>query len=239
MSGFAVTLENLIIVTHAVPPERVRPWVPDNLALDLIKGPEDEDVALVSVACALNRDFRWEGLEEPIFDFHQITYKTYVKNHDEAAEYIFGTFIERGTPLVLGRLGMQNAYPADFDISLAYDHSAQHYGHYYAEALSDEGDTVIEARSGDENAPVVESFIAGQDMARFITGRYSQLFTGIDGALMRTTVEHAEIKPVAGILMAGEFEIWEELGILREEDFDHPCCVYLQPTVEMVVHASI
>ena len=230
---FTVTLENLLIVTHAVPVERVRPRVPKSLELDVLKGPEGEDVALISTTCFLNRDLQWPQGSEPILDFHQATYRTYIKYNEEPAVYILGSFIERGTPSIFERLSAKNAFAADFDISLSYDPSNRSYRRYYCEVLSEKGDTIIEVKSGGEEPRASIPFDTGLEMAHFITQRPANLYSMSDGGLGCLRLEHEEMNPVDAEILAGEFDYWGKLGILREEEFELPYCVLIQPDVEI------
>lgn len=233
---FTVNMENLLIVTHAVPVQRVRPRVPQQLELDTIKGPEGEDFALVSETCFLNRDLRWMPEGEENLDFHQSSFITYVKHGHEAGIYTIGSFVERGTPLVFERMSMKNAYAADFDISLAYDPEQQSYGHYYCEVLSSKGDTLVEIQSDGTKPGFSTPFKSAEEMVHFITARSVNYCVLIGGAIGKMRVEHEEMTPAGGDLLAGEFEFWENLGILREEEFEQPYSVLIQPNLTVTMH---
>lgn len=232
---FETAIENLLVVTHAVPAERVRLHVPGGLELDLIKGPEDEDVALVSATCFLNTDFHWPGTHSA---FHQSTYVTYTRPNGEAGVYILANFLERGTPL-LERLAVENSYPADFDVSLSYDPSSRSYGTYYCEILSDHGDTIIQVRSAGGEPEVSMPFTSPREMAMFITHRLTACFPMAGGGLGIMSAEHEEMDPVGAELLAGQFDLWEKLGILRLEESELPYSVLIQPRIALSGHFPI
>ncbi|MHB0913738.1 MAG: YqjF family protein [Armatimonadota bacterium] len=212
MAIFRATIENLLLITHAVPAERVRPLVP-GLELDLVKGPEGEDVALVTTTCCLVQE---EGRD---FGFHMSEYRTYVKGGIYVAEW----FIEHGVAPDLPA-----AETADFDVSMAYDPSTRSYRRYYCEMLSDLGTAIIEVSS--EGLPPEPStpFATGEELARFITDRPTKWYA--DGTT--APIRHARMDPVEAEMLAGQFDVWEELGILREEEFEQPYSLLIQPVLE-------
>lgn len=231
--SFKVIIEDFLIVTHAVPSERVRPHVPAEIELDLIKGPEGEDFALVSATCFLNQGFHWTPPESPSLDFHQSTYRTYIRQDGDQAVYFFGNYLERGIPFALERLAMKNTYPADFDIAFSYNPVDRSYRRYYCEIISDKGDTIIEASSTGQEPEAYTPFNTGKEMAHFITYRPVGYFSMTGGKLGSMRVEHAEMNPVNAELLAGQFDLWEDLGIVFEEEFEQPYSVLIQPSVEL------
>jgi hypothetical protein len=235
--SYTTVAENVLIVTHAVPIQRIRPEVPEALELDAIKGPEGEDFALVSTRFFLNRDLRWSPSGEESLDFHQCFSETYVRSNEETGVYVLACFLERETPLVFERLAMKNAYAADFDVSLAYDPTERAYQHYYTELLSSKGDTAIEVSSAGHEPSARTPFESGQEMSRYITDRHILYFAMIGGGLGAMRLEFGEMNPIEGDLLSGEFGYWEDLGVLREEEFEKPYSVLLQPAIEVIVHA--
>jgi hypothetical protein len=227
----------MLIVAHAVPLERVRLKVPPELQLDTVKGPEGEEFALVTMTCFLNRDLQWLPSGEENFDFHQAVFGTYVRYGEESGVYIIGNFLERGTPLVFERMIMKNSYAADFDISLGYDEENRSYGHYYCEVLSSKGDTVVEVTSAGDEPTASLPFKSGNEMLAFMTQRHVQYFLMIGGGIGKIEMDFGATNPVNADLLNGEFGYWEDLDILREEEFEDTYAVLIQPSIEMMVHA--
>lgn len=232
-TSFQIRLEHYVTVTHAIPPERMTPYLPEDLELDLLKGPEGENVALISVTCSLNRDLRWYPGEEAGLDFHHSTYRTYVRRGEEQAAYLLANYLEQGVSHGFGRLGIENTFDAEFDVFTSFESATLSYPRYYCEALSDGGDTIIEIESGGEEVQGLKPFGTGEEMTRFITHRPTTYFPMSGGLLGRMRVEHEEMHPVSGRLLAGQFDMWEELGVLRPEEFEQPYSVIIQPSVDL------
>jgi hypothetical protein len=225
MSNYTETAEDYLIVTHAVPIERVWTYVPEELELDTVMLPNGTEAALVSVVCLLHRGMKWEDQDSPL-DFHQCTYQTCVRRGGEPGVYVFGTFVESGFPSIMRRIGISNACFADFEISISYDDEKRTYNALQCEVLSDEGDTLIEIES-DEAVPI------DRDAARFVTDRRNAYFTMQDGVLGFARSEFTSMEPSAVKLLDAEFELWEEMEILREEEFLSPYSVLIQPSIEI------
>lgn len=235
-ASFKVTVEDLFIVTHAVPPERVRPHVPHEFELDTIEIPASGEAALVSAACFFNRNAHWAPLQEPSLDYHQATYRTYVKRRGEAAVFFLGTYIEGGLPFVAQRLAIGNAWEADFDVSIAYDPHRRAYRRYYCRAASDHGTTVVEAKAPGPEPDTHAPFDTGRQMSFFITHRLVGYFRMPGGVLGSMRVEHEEMNPVEGWLITAQFDLWERLGILTRREFMRHYAVLVQPRTEFVAY---
>ena len=232
-ASYKVDIEHLVFVTHAVPPERVQPYLPEDLQLDTIEGPEGEDVALVTVTCCLNRNMCWAPSDEVSIDFHQSTYRTYVRHGDERAVFFPGNYVEKGTNHVFERLAMENTFAAEFDVSTSYYADTRSYPRYYCEALSDGGDTIIQVSSSGDEPEASTPFHSGQELVQFITNRLVAYFPMPGGLLGKMAVEHEKMNPVQAELLAGQFDLWEELEILRPEEFEQPYSVLIQPSVQL------
>lgn len=233
---FSATFENLIFVTHSVPFERVRPHVPPAFELDTIEGPEHENVALVTAMGFLNRDPVWQPSGETAFDFHQAMYLTYIKSELGPAVYLFSTYVERGVPGVLEHSHAKGVYPADFDVSLSHDPISRAYKHYYLELDSEKGAMIIEAQSKGEAPKAITPFPSGMDLAKFITERPVQFHKMPGGRLGTTRLEFEPMDPIGAELLGGEFDLWERLAILREEEFDLPYSTLIQPSVAVTAY---
>jgi len=228
---FKATIEDLLTVTHAVPPERVRPHVPDELELDTIEIPGSGQVALVSTACFLNRNAHWAALEEPGVDYRQTTYQIYVKRRGEAAAFLVGTYVESGLPFLAERLAMENVWEADFDVSVAYDLHRRAYRRYYCKVTSNHGNTVVEAKAPGPEPDAHPPFDTGRQMSRYITDRPISYFWTFGGVLGSMRVEHEEMNPVEAWLVTAQFDLWEELRILTREEFMRHYAILIQPEI--------
>jgi len=82
-------IRDLLFINYAVDPDRLRPLVPENLALDLIAVAEGEPRALVSAVAFHVADVRSSLLPLPRLSFDQINYRAYVNAGEGAGVYFF------------------------------------------------------------------------------------------------------------------------------------------------------
>ena len=232
-SSYTVHIDHLLFVTHAVPPERVQYYLPEDLVLDTLPGPENDRLALVTVTCCLNREMRWSPGDQVSLGFHQSTYRTYVRRGEETGVYFLGNYVEKGVPYYPDQVGMGNTFATEFDVSITFDEETDGYSRYYLEGLSDGGDTIIQIRSDGAAPEAVLPFRSGEELSRFITGRRVGFYPTPDELLARMRVEHEEMTPVGAELLAGQFDLWEELSIVHPEEFEAPHSVLLQPRLVM------
>lgn len=223
-NSYTETAEDYLVVTHAVPIERVWPYISEGFELDTIKLSNGDERALISVECLLHKAMQWSDRDKPL-DFHQCTYQACVSRNGEPAVYVFATFIESGTPFIMREIGLSNACYADFDLSVSYDCENRLYSSYLCEVMSDEGDTLIEL------AP--ETTAPDPEVVRFITGRQTSYFTMKGDILGVQVVEYAGMNPASAKLVDAEFELWEDMGLLSEDEFLSPYSVIIQPSVEI------
>lgn len=235
-SSFRFTNEDVLHVVHAVPVQRICPLIPAPLEPDVVRGPEGEDIALVFVTSSLIRDLMWMPFEESCLDFHQCAYGTCVRHEGIAAAFVLGVFVEKSSTSAIERTGMKAVYPADFDVALSYDPATNGYRRYYCEILSDKGDTLIEAQSGGGHPSARVPFASSEEMIRFVTGRQMACFVTADGSLGCMRLEQEQTESVEADLLAGQFDYWENLGIAREEEFESPYLVLIQPSVEVTAY---
>ncbi len=190
---------------------------------------------MVSACCFLNRNARWAPLEEPAIDYRQVTYRICVKHRGEAGLFLFGAYIESGLPFVARQLAMRDAWAADFDVSAAYDPHRRAYRRYYCGVTSRHGNTIMEAKAPGPPPDAHPPFKTGREMSRFLTHRLTAYFWMPGDVLGNIRVEHGEMNPVEGWLIAARFDLWERLGILTRDEFMQHYAILVQPDIELTV----
>lgn len=225
MPSYIETAEDYLIVTHAVPVERVWPYIPEGLELDTITLKSGEAAALISVTSVLHSGMKWSDQDSAV-DFHQCSYKACVKRDGESGDYIFGTFVESGVPLAMRRAGIINACQAEFELLISFDPEKRLYSSFECEVVSDEGDTLLQLAPSETQA-------ISPDAVSFITNRKISFFTMSGNSLGYARTEFAAWEPIGVTLVDAEFELWEDLEMLREDEFLSPYSVLIQPSIEI------
>jgi uncharacterized protein YqjF (DUF2071 family) len=224
---FSIEVQNFVLVTYKVPAERVRTHLPSPYDLETFETPTGP-VAFVSTTCFCNRDFRPVALNAPKHTFNESTYRTYVQHKGRRGVYFFGRYLGTRTAWLPQRTLARDTYSADFDIEI--DRSDKGYDSYRCEAASSEGITrfVIEAKATPRaKAP----FDSADALTDFITYRLHGFYTTSTGLEGYMPVAHPHMFPVAGRLLEGRFDLWNNLGILEDEEVARPYSVLVTPEV--------
>lgn len=224
-SSFHFTVEDFLIVTWAVPAERVRPLVPARLELDTIAGPDGAPRALLSTVSFQNRRFHWPGAPGLGIDFPQMNFRTYVRHPVSPAVYFFAAYL--GHPLIwLGqRLLAANVYRAR--IQRTVERAGLGYRSYRVTARGPHGTTRLAVRDGTQPPPPTPPFASGSELALFITQRLLGYGPRVDGRLDQVEVAHRPLELLAGTWVGGDQAVWQKLGLLTPAEAARPYAVLL------------
>lgn len=226
-----VQIRNFVVITHAVPAERVRAVLPADYDLQTFAG-DGGETCLVSATCFCNHDFRY-GLGFPRMTFDENTLRTYVAYRGRPGVYFFGRYLSSSVATAGQKTLSRHVWKGDFDVDT--DLSEEGYESYRARTTGEIGDIdfVIEAGDAPAAPPPFES---PDDHAQFITYRPSGLFTSQAGLQGHMPVGHRRMDPWAGRLVAGRFEPWERWGILLPDEHEHVYSVLVEPVIDFTLY---
>lgn len=230
-----VTIRDFLIVTHAVPAERVRPFVPDGLPLDMLPGPDGQRLAFVQTTCFFNENFHWSPLpEETGMSFHQSTYRILTRREGRRGAYFLRTYLSTSSSQTAQRAIAREADYARFFVHITGDPVQGTYEQYTMRAVGERGQTALDVRALlPESAAVPSPFARFEEMALFLTQREEGYFAA-SAPPHRTgllPVEHPPMQPVPGELVAARMTLWTELGLLAPDELLKPISVLIQPSV--------
>lgn len=221
-------LRHFALITHAVPPKRVKAHLPEGFELDTwdLNG---KPRALVSVGCFRNEKFGLAALNRPNFDFEQSTYRTYVKYNGVRGAYFFGTYLGNPISWAMQRAVASGAKLGRFEIIRNYNDSG--YRRYSGAVHSKSGETRFELRANElpEN----------DELTQFVTYRPHGFFKSSLGRVWDQPVEHARMCPFEGKLISGRFDPWDALDILSPEEAAHPISVLVQPSIHFLIKTPV
>lgn len=230
----SVTQRHVLIVTHAVPAERVRPQLPAQFALDTLKV-QGQACALLQMVCCLNENFHYTPLAKPSLDFWQATYRVLTRqplreetttasgarfSRADPGTFVFKNYIGTKAAWVVGRAVASEAQNAAFNIVLRGDYANGEYAGYVAditpgETRNAEGQNVagpptqVAARMVRGRAPLAP-FASWEKMVDFLTHRpngYCRVSVG--GGIVVLPVEQPVMDPRAAELVTVAAEIPE------------------------------
>jgi hypothetical protein len=243
------TLRDQLIVTYAVPPERVASLIPAGLTLDRLPSAEGDITAFVQVMCGLYQAARWSPLPEFVGDaFYQILYRvlvrrTVVGNQEQAkperrpAVWILHTFASTTERHIARRLVDREVDFARIRLFVDGDPARNLYSSYRLRAETDNGPTYLSASF--ENVPqtVPAPFGSLADMTAFLTERNEQFFRlSVPGsAVGLIPLRHDPVTALSGTLTEARVAPFINARILSVEEAKAPQSVLLVPA--LTVHA--
>ena len=233
-----VDIQNFVLITHAVPAERVRVLIPGTASLQTFRDESESELALVSAGCFCNRDLQPTYAPWPRHTFNQVTFRAFIEGDDRPAAYFLGTYVSTALSFAGQRALTTPAHKADFTISIDSDETG--YDRYDASVMA--GDEVFSFSVSAHDLPMPKHpFTAPDEMVAFITHRLNGYSKNPVGDLYSFgPVDHALMQPWSGTLQSFRCDFWERLGILGEGgqrlEASDPYSVLVQPSVRFTLH---
>lgn len=226
------TLAHFAIVTWAVAPEALRPHVHPRFDLDLIRGADGADRALVSVVPFEDQDFHFAALPWWRWRFPQTNYRVYVRDRqtDERLVWFLGTCLDSWTvavPRLLWRLPWHRGR-SRFDCR--WNAAAARYDRWSLRTESDWAPLELELADAGHAHQAVPGFPHLDEAIQVLTHPLQGVFYRQDGRLGSYSVWHAPLQPTAGRLLRARVGLLDRLGILSYAEQEQAHSVLMQPS---------
>ncbi len=227
-----VDLENVILITHAVPAQRILEHLPGGLSLETFEGAGGQETSFVTTSCFCNRDVRWRLTRRPTHTFNQVTFRTYVTHGEDRGLYFFGDYVDTISSWAVQGALAAGTKLAKFDVDL--EREGRGYARYSCSARSGAAEIrfVAEATGQPE---AVHPFTTGRQHDQFITYRLHGFARNPFGLYSHGRVDHRRFRPFSGTLSEARFDFWESLGILDREEGLSPFSVLVEPHIRFVL----
>ena len=232
----SLVLEHVLLVSYAVPPERVRRLVPAELILDTVVDARGRPLALVSAVAFYARSAAAPGGLSLPLGTAQLNLRTYVQPPGRSVYFIRADIGAR--PLgMLGEIAVRGASPAPVVLAPDYDETSGRYASYEVRCFSPAGEVALAVGEAEVEGPPPPGFETWQAAGRFISDRPVGFAASTFGGYFRLDVEHPPLEPIVGRLVVGRLRSLERLGILTREEAMLPHSVFLKRRSVFVVHA--
>jgi hypothetical protein len=229
-------LRPVLLVTWAVPAERVQARLPAPLVLDTACGPDGAPLAFLSAAAVLNVNAHPRLLPAARTTCAQVNFRTYVQapgGSMTTGVYFFGNYVSARaawfvpwlfSPNIRYAPGrMEGRVPSDADPAESWQVSVEMRGPF--------GPVVFDA-TGPCTPPTEAFYWADATTGHyFLTQRLLGYFADRWGGTGYVPVDHQEMAPWAGALRRVTCAPWEHWGLLRAEEIAQPLAVLVQPAV--------
>jgi hypothetical protein len=225
-------LENFVLITHAVPAERVQAQLPDKLALETFEGIDGRETCFVTTTCFCNRDLRWRVAKRPTHTFNQVTFRTYVTYGEARGLYFFGTYCDTVASVVWQGAMATGTKLGKFDLDIAKD--GRGYSRYSCRARSgaEEVGWLVEATA---EPAAIHPFTSADEHVQYLGYRLHGFSRNPFGFHTHGRVDHRKLRPFSGRLLEGRFDLWARLGILGPEEFLSPASVLVEPHIRFTL----
>ncbi|MES2459449.1 MAG: DUF2071 domain-containing protein [Armatimonadota bacterium] len=210
------TLRDYLVVTWAVPADKVRPQVPAELPLDVLPNASGELTAFLQVVCFYGENIHWSPLQnDPLAQsYHQVTYRLLTRYKNKRGAFnlrsYFSTEEVRNTQRVVAR----EVDYARFFVHINGDPARNTYSSYNLRAVGDRGQTSVEvtfdASEAAETTSASTPFADFDEMAQYLT----QMAVAEDAEKAAIAV------PVKAVPIPAPFSKFEDMSLFltqREE----------------------
>ena len=226
------TLDHFALINYALPPERLRPHIPDRFDIPVLEV-NGEPRAFVSAVPFIDRDFHFPNIpSSPRYQFGQINYRAYLvdKVTQEEVVWFFGTVLGSHWYNLPRRLWKMPWYRGNFNTEFKTNLTGN-YQTYKIQIHSTWGKARIEIRDTAEAVTLAEGFESIGHMKLFLTHPVEGFYYRTNGKLGTYRVWHPEM-----ILTYGEaeylyFQPFEDLKLLSANEMRHPHSIFICPEV--------
>jgi len=235
-----VTVRDCLLVTYAIPVERIRSLVPETLTLDLLPGADGEPVAFLQTVSLYAENARPIPLPTATsFSFYEVLHRVLVRQEGKRGAYLLQARVSTSEAHNAQRGFIKACDYARFQVHVAGNPvpGRRQYESYTVRASNASGQTTLEARFANTTPEAVPPFGRFDDMSHFLTAREEWFFDAVLPlkSVSQFTVTQEPFNPLAGELTTARISYWTESGILTPEETEKPLCVLLQPSAEITL----
>jgi hypothetical protein len=238
------TLRDYLVLTWAVPADKARPYVPEELPLDVLPNAMGELTAFLQVVCFYGENVHWSPLQnDPLAQsYHQVTYRILTRHQNKRGVFNLRSYFSTEEVRNAQRVVTREVDYGRFFVHINGDPARNTYSSYSLRAVGDRGQTSIEAAftDGEENDAAVlpAPFAQFEDMALFLTQREESYFaastpkTGI--GLIPSA--HDPFQARVGVLKSARASLFTDTKLLTPDDLLKPVAVLLQPSFTLTTY---
>ncbi len=215
-----MSIESFLLVTYAVPVERVRPLLPSGLEPDTVPGPGGASLGLFSATYFHTRGLRLAALRYPALSYRQCTFRIYARRPDGTEGVFFlATYLE----------------PPGFWAQRLITPDA-HRGRFHTESRFTAGggwSVSVQAPAGAEHLELAaegpDAPPADPAFAEWITQRLHGWLRLTVGGYGEQEVGHPVLPVRTGVLRHARIDLFRRLGLLTDAEMGQPHAVHFVP----------
>jgi hypothetical protein len=223
------------MVSYAVPPERVRKYIPEGLELDTRLNSMGEERAFVSVVIFLNDHIRLFPTKWPTMTFLQVNYRTYVHHKGVPGVWFFKLMQASKMASFNRRVFGAPTFYADLAQEFDLDRDGGAYRRYQFNSLSPDHTLHLDVEPAPGPPELDGLFSSGVEMNVFLSSRPDGYFADQrKPGVTSLTIWHETLQPTYGEARKAEFGLFSDLGLVRPEEQAKPYSVLLTPLTTLL-----
>jgi hypothetical protein len=230
-------LENFAIITYAVPAARFDGIFPNRFELDTVEI-SGQEMGLVSVVPFVDVDFTSAVFPFPNFTMGQTNYRIYIidKKTKERCVWFLGTTLDSFTLAIPRFLWNLPWYSGKVNFNCKLDASSGLYEKYEMHTESDWAPASVELTQSKQDTLNFPGFPNIESALVYLTHPLAGFYYRRDGKLGTYRVWHKELSVKPATLMAAEFRLLSNLGIVKESEQQTPYSVLIEPLNEFTIY---
>lgn len=221
-------LTNFCMVSYAVSPERVRPYIPAGLTLDTRVDSRGEEKAFVSAVLFLNDHIRLFPTRWPQMTFHQVNYRTYVHRKEMPGVWFFRLIQHSKMANFNRRVFGAPTFYAPIAQSVTLDEGTGKFSSYQLNSVWRDHKLHLDVQSGADEPDLNGLFSSTDELECFLTSRPDGYFNDQRKlGVTSLTIWHELLHPQYGTARVAEFSTLSDLGLVPADQQKTPYCVML------------
>ena len=235
-------LTDIVVLTYAVPVERVAPLLPCGFVADVLPDSEGNPRAFVQIMCAFVEEARWSPAPKGSGEaYREITYRVLGRvDKTKPGAYLLRSFYTADGMYLAQRALHKNADFARASVHISGDPVRGVFDGYQLRTTADRGTTEWELVAADTDV-VPAPFGTLADMTRFLMRRESVYFA--PSAAPSGWQGHAPVAfpaempaPTLVKLVSARLTPWREWGVLSVEDALAPQSALYVPSLTVTAY---
>lgn len=232
------TLEHFAIVSYAVDPDRVRPFLHPRFEPDTFTDAEGRPKLLVSMVPFEDQDFHFAALGWPRWRFGQTNYRTYVVDSatGERAVWFWGTTLDSWTVAVPRHLWQLPWHRGRIRFDCAFDPVSRRYTRYRMSTRSDWAPVEVVLEDTGQPITRLDGYPDLEAGLVILTHPMVGVFHRRGGGLGSYRIWHDRLACTIGRVLTARIGLFDRLGLVPYAEQASPHSVLIQPTTEFTIY---
>lgn len=238
MFSLVTPLQHLTLVNYAVPPERVRQYLPAGIEPATRTGAAGGECAFVSVVTMRDTIAQIGAIPLPPQSTLQINYRTYIRYNGEPAVWFFAMMMHTPfAPLLRAGAGMP-VFQANMELEYDWDTDRQYYRSYCFDSVAPDHDLHLDIAGTNRIPDPGHFFATTAEMMTFFTMPLKGLYREpVTKKVICLPVSHIPMQPKSGVAQNVSSSVLHRLGLVPFGEQMRPYTILQQPHAIFIAYA--